>query len=123
MSTPRTPGALGRMPADRHVPDVDDLAEYGAAACLAALREEFAESVKQYPQYRSWTEGTTLGVARQRIGDEGFVRAEPGDLLLVKRDRSTWPGMTRNDRAYVPRLAGGWVILLGYAFVDDIPAA
>lgn len=103
-------------------PTVADLAEHGPAASLAALREEFTEAHKRYQQYRGWTDGTTLGVARHMIGGHGtFIRAEAGDLLLIKRDRwRPWIGCTPNDVAYVPRV--GWIVSLNYTQVDELPA-
>jgi hypothetical protein len=103
-------------------PTMADLAEHGPAACLAALREEFTSAHARYPQYRGWTEGTTLGVARQQIGGHGtFTRAEAGDLVLVKRDRwRPWIGCASHDVAYVPRV--GWNVSIAYTQVDDLPA-
>lgn len=103
-------------------PTVADLAEHGPTASLAALREEFTEAHKRYPQYRGWTDGTSLGVARQQIGGHGtFTRAEAGDLVLVKRDRwRPWIGCASHDVAWVPRV--GWIVSIAYAQVDDLPA-
>src|SRR6185437_11716876 len=101
-------------------PTTADLDEHGPAACLAALREEFAEAHKRWDQYAGWTEGTVLGVATQRIGGHGtFVRAEAGDLLLVKRDRYLpWIGCRPDDVAYVPRV--GWNVSISMCSVKDV---
>lgn len=114
------PNLTGPRPSHPEVPTLADLAEYGPAACLAALREEFTEHHKRWDQYRGWTEGTTLGIVRQRLGGGStFVRAEAGDLVLVKRDRGrAWIGCARNDTAYVPRV--GWKCSIAYADVEDV---
>jgi hypothetical protein len=114
---------INRKPSDPNPPTVADLATHGPAACLEALREEFRGAHKRYDQYRDWTDGTVLGVAEQRIGGDGtFVRAEAGDLVLVKRDRNRggwYAGLTCDDTAYVPRV--GWNVSIAYASVRDVP--
>ena len=101
-------------------PTTADLDEHGPAACLAVLREEFTEAHKRYDQYAGWTEDTTLGVVAHRIGGHGtFVRAEPGDLVLVKRDRyRPWIGCRPDDLAYAPRV--GWNVSIAFADVKDV---
>ena len=105
-------------------PTVVDLAEHGAAVCLAALREEFTEHHKRWDTYRGWTEGTTLGIVMRRIGGDGtFVRAEPMDLVLVKRGRYRgWAlsGLHSDDVAYCPRV--GWNVSIAYCVVEEVPA-
>ena len=78
------------------------------------------EAHKRFDQYAGWTEGTVLGVATRRIGGHGtFVRAEAGDLLLVKRDRyRPWIGCTPQDVAYAPRV--GWNVSIGMCGVKDV---
>ena len=118
-----TPAAIMHpKPSADDPPTVADLAEHGPAACLAALAEEFTEAHKRYPQYRGWTDGTTLGVARHMIGGHGtFTRAEAGDLVLVKRVKfRPWIGCTPHDVAYVPRV--GWIVSIAYTQVDEPPA-
>lgn len=112
---------FGPAPSDPEPPTTDDLAEHGPAACLAALREEFDAHHKRWDQYRGWTGGTVLGVVRQRIGGGGtFVRAEPGDLVLVKRGPRPRLAVSAagDDTAYVPRV--GWNVGLGYTRVDVV---
>lgn len=108
-------------------PTTADLAEYGAAECLAALRIEFTEAMKRYDQYRGWTDDTVLGVVNHTIGGHGtFVRALPGDLVLVKRDRyrgSVFAGIDPNDMAYIPRMGDGWVSTITLGMVTDVAAA
>src|SRR6185437_9234150 len=102
-------------------PTTADLDEHGPAACLAALREEFAEAHKRWDQYAGWIEGTTLGVVRYRHGGDGtFVRAEAGDLVLVKRAPRPWytSGLHANDVAYMPRI--GWNVGIMLGGVDDV---
>lgn len=115
----------GPRPSHPEPPTVADLAVHGPAACLAALREEFVGANKRWPQYRDWTDGTSLGVVRHRIGGGStFVRAEPGDLVLVKRDggrAGILVGLHRSDVAYMPRV--GWNVSIGLGEVEDIPAA
>lgn len=113
----------GPRPSHPEPPTVADLAVHGPAACLAALREQFDGAHKRWPQYRGWTDGTSLGVVRHRLGGSGtFVRAEAGDLALVKRDRSragVLPGLHPFDVAYMPRV--GWNVGIGPGDVEDIP--
>jgi hypothetical protein len=108
-------------PSHPEPPTVADLEKHGPAVCLAVLREEFTEHHKRFDQYRGWTEGTVLGVACQQIGGHGtFVRAEAGDLLLVKRDRHRpWAGCRPDDVAYAPRI--GWNVAIFYSRVEDVP--
>jgi hypothetical protein len=119
------PAAARRQAAPSHPepPAAADLAVYGHAACLAALREEFEGLHRRWPQYRGWTEGTCLGVVRYRIGGGStFVRAEPGDLVLVKRESRAGlvSGLHWSDVAYVPR--AGWNVGIGPGAVEDITA-
>jgi hypothetical protein len=117
--------APGPRPSHPEPPTVADLAAYGPDACLAVLREEFADAHKRWPQYRDWADGTSLGVVRHRIGGGStFVRAEAGDLVLVKRDRrraGVLAGVRPSDVAYMPRV--GWNVSISQGDVEDIPAA
>lgn len=110
-----------RQPFIPEPPTVADLAEHGSSACLAALREEFDELHKRWDQYRGWTEGTTLGVVTCRFGGDGtFVRAEPGDLVLVKRDPyRALIGCRPRDSAYMPRVA--FNVSIAFGGVADVP--
>lgn len=113
----------GPRPSHPEPPTVADLSAHGPEECLAALREEFTEAHKRWPQYRGWTDGTTLGVVRSRIGgDSTYVRAEAGDLVLVKRDRGR-PGVLADlylaGTAYVPRIGGN--VGIGLCDVEDVP--
>jgi hypothetical protein len=108
-----------RKPSDPQPPTVTDLLVYGPDVCLAALREEFAEHHKRWGQYAGWTENTTLGIVARRIGGgETFVRAEPGDLVLIKRGRYRgWAlsGLHSDDVAYCPRV--GWNVSIAHSLV------
>lgn len=112
-----------RKPSVSEPPTLADLAEYGPAACLDALREEFTEAHKQWDQYRGWTDGTVLGVVACQIGGgNSYTQAEAGDLVLVKRDRwrgGVLVGLDPDDVAYMPRV--GWNVSITYADVRDIP--
>jgi len=109
-----------RKPSVAEPPTITDLAEHGPDACLAALREEFEEHNKPYDQYRGWTADTTLGLVMRRIGGGGtFVRAEAGDLVLIKRGRyRPWAGGHSDDVAYTPRV--GWNVSIAYAHVQEV---
>lgn len=110
-----------RQPSVPEPPKVADLAEHGPLACLAALREEFHELHKPWDQYRGWIEGTALGVVTCRLGGDGtFVRAEPGDLVLVKRDPyRALIGCRPRDSAYMPRVA--FNVSIAFGGVEDVP--
>jgi hypothetical protein len=114
---------VSRKPSVTDPPTIADLEEHGSAACLAALREEFTEHHKRWDQYRGWTDSTTLGVVTHRLGGDGtFVRAEAGDLVLVKRGRCRpWAlsGLYPDDVAYMPRV--GWNVSIAFGGVRDAP--
>lgn len=102
-----------RKPSHPEPPTVTNLEVHGAAGCLAALREEFTWHHSPWRQYRGWADSTALGVVRSRIGGgHTFVRAEPGDLVLVRREHGT-------RVAYVPRV--GWNVCIDSCNVEEVP--
>ena len=84
-----------------------DLRVHGAAAMLEALRAEFTDELGGFPDSMQWADGTVLAVARKRIAyPSGRLLAEPGDLLLVRRDpcREHVRTLPPFDVAWMPRV-------------------
>ncbi len=102
-------------------PGTADLASRGPAACLAALRGQFAREHGSFPQYAGWEGKALLGVAARRIETrKGGLHAEPGDLVLVQREprAGLWHGIEPHDVAWTPR--SGWHVRLSYGDVEDV---
>jgi hypothetical protein len=88
-------------------PTTADISVHGAAAMLIALRAEFTAETSDVPECDGWADGSVLAVACRRIEyGTGQVIAEPGDLLLVRRDphRDRAGTMPPRDVAWMPRI-------------------
>lgn len=88
---------------------VDDLADRGYGAILDELRLQFRRTHAQWSQYQGWTDGTVLAQVTLTQGGFGtFVRAEVGDVVLMKPDPhpNLLAGLTPDHTFYVPRV--GW---------------
>lgn len=79
----------------------------------AAVVNEFVASHAQYPQYADWFDGYRWEVRRvtRTIGGNGtFVRAEVGDLVIVRYApyRGYLTTIPNYDSIYCPRV--GWIV-------------
>lgn len=72
------------------------------------LRCLWMREMGDYPQYENWLDGTEVAVITQTVGGRGtFVRAEVGDVVLLKPEVASLCGTTRaSDVAWCPRV--GW---------------
>jgi len=76
----------------------------GAGAALAALRADCAAYHACWPQYAGWADDTALGIVTRRIGGgRTYVRAEVGDLVLIKPPAP--PAEPGDITAWCPRVA------------------
>ncbi len=95
----------------------DDVAERGSEAVLEELRAQFQAAHAEHRQYDGWTDGTVLAeVTLTQGGFNTFVRAEVGDVVLMKPDPYPygWAGCTPNHTFYVPRV--GWNCMFTYGW-------
>lgn len=87
-------------------PTTADLAVHGPAVMLTVLRAEFAIEHQDQPEYAEWADGSVLAVVRNPVTDvHANVLAEPGDLILARRDacRSAVATLPPHDVAWLPR--------------------
>lgn len=78
-----------------------------------AVIDAWLDHVDPYPQYHGWLTEKAWDIrpVKERIGGNGtFVRAEPGDLVLVfpAEPRGYLMSFPEYDTAFVPRV--GWNI-------------
>lgn len=103
------------------VPTTADIDVHGAAAVLEALRAGFTAELADVPDCMEWAGGTTLAVATRQIRfGTGQVIAEPGDLLLVRRDphRDEVRTLPPRDTAWMPRIC--CMAVLGPGQTEDV---
>lgn len=88
---------------------------------VAGLFDLFEQAHADHPQYDGWTDSAVAQVVVNRLngGGTSFTRAEPGDVVLVKRK---WVGFGLNSRfevtAYCPRV--GWNVAIRDYDVRDL---
>lgn len=105
---------------ERRIFTVADVDRDGYDQVLAELRGQFQDAHAPYPQYRGWTDGTVLAEVTARQGGVGtFVRAEAGDVVLMKPDRHLRPFLTPDHTFYVPRVGWNCGWSYGYRRLDS----